>query len=231
MELTQAINLAFAAFLFACVAVVTTEYMMVKQRRRRAQLARAHRQGRREATGQSSQERARSRLTRQAIEILLANNYVHEGIPLASMVGVTEVLADREMRSNTYQGRPPLITMADGRRATISRVVELVRENGPTPDALPGPSVVELLESLSQQQRRAGGAEPFGDSGLSVAELMIEEFAKLEDKKKKRNRAEESSVEEVYGKGSEYTHNPANVRTENAFNHLCKRGDAPSTTY
>ncbi|AAZ13533.1 uncharacterized protein TEOVI_000350800 [Trypanosoma equiperdum] len=156
-------------------------------------------------------EQLRHRLIRHAVDLLLADNYVCEGITLTSTVGVTEVLADRELRST--RGRPYFITTANGRRATISQVVQQTRASGQAPDSPPGPALMELLEKLQHARR----AEPVPNEALckQVEELM-ERLIKLEEANQRKDM--KTDADEVYGKAAQYATNPANKCVRHVMN-------------
>ncbi|KAH8616188.1 hypothetical protein ERJ75_000355400 [Trypanosoma vivax] len=86
--------------------------------------------GRRRRAAPGGQDRAtvRRRLMRQAVAKLLASRRAHEGIPLATVVGVNEALGDRQFGGDNRTGAidPLLLTMRDGERAPISAAVRLV---------------------------------------------------------------------------------------------------------
>ncbi|AAZ13532.1 uncharacterized protein TEOVI_000350700 [Trypanosoma equiperdum] len=208
METTHIINVVSFSVLFFCLLTITIEYVVSSRRQRRLANARSREREHLEVTRRNTTDHMRRKLTRQAIELLLANGYVTEGIALASMVGTTEVPVDRELRPNRPRRRPNLVTVADGSRMSISRVVQRARANGQAPDAPPGPVLMELLEKLQQQMQRENESQPFSGPVHTPVEELVVRLVKLEGDAKGLEKP--SAADETYGKPVEYTINPAN---------------------
>ncbi|AAZ11069.1 uncharacterized protein TEOVI_000498700 [Trypanosoma equiperdum] len=157
-----------------------------------------------------SGELLRNRLIRQATEVLVTNKHAVEGIPLASTVGVTEVLADREMRAR--RGRSHSITTAGGQGTTTTNGAETSRSNRQVPEASAGPTFIELLTGLHHHLQRLNRSQPAStDSHCALVEELIERIMQSEEDAERKADIM-NDADEVYGMGFEYSLNPANSR-------------------
>ncbi|CCD13028.1 unnamed protein product [Trypanosoma congolense IL3000] len=207
MKVANIVNGVALAVLFVCVMLIMIDYVYSQRRQRRLQAQRAeeHSGHRHNTAG----EQSHLRLMRQAVRVLLTHKLVDEGIPLASSFGVSEVMADRELRSNRNRGRPPRLTMADGTRDTITEVVRRARAAGPLPDSPPGPALMELLEALRERQQREAATQPFSESDRTPLEELIDGLVKAEEEVQ-YGAGPPSDAEALYGAAAPYTPNPAN---------------------
>ncbi|ORC86747.1 uncharacterized protein TM35_000261990 [Trypanosoma theileri] len=172
---------------------------------------------------EEERQRLRQRLLRHAVDRIVASGAAEKGIPLVSEAQGAEVLADRPLRSQRTRspngpGRP-MVRLDNGTAVTVTEFVAGVRANGPPPDALPGPTILQMLHDIQQQERE--WQSDVGEAQHTVApDVLWEELHQLDEEDEReaeeKRRAEREALpdaEEVYGKGLPYVLNPANAET------------------
>ncbi|ORC86746.1 uncharacterized protein TM35_000261980 [Trypanosoma theileri] len=219
----NAIVVTFVVLLILLVAVFTMSFVARRLRHlRNEQRSHEERQRLRNHALSTEEERQRSRqrLLHRAVDRIVDRGAACEGVALATEARGTEVLADRPMQRRRTRipnspGRP-MVQLENGTAATVAEFVAGVRANGPPPDALPAPTVLQMLHDIQQQERErqnSGGAQ-----NTRVTDALWEELRQLDEDEEReaeeKREAEREAIpdaDEVYGKGLPYVLNPANA--------------------